>query len=256
MRRWLFVQLDATAWPGSGLSLANKLFAVTIFLAVAMAILETEPSYRAAVPNLFGVAELFFGVMFGVEYALRLWVAGEDPRYAGVAGRLRYAILPVALIDLLALLPFLLTAGLQDAFLLRMVRLLRLLSLAKFGRYSRALHNIFAALRERQYELLMSLLAAFIVMLLAATALYYTEGSHSPESFGSIPRALWWGVATMTKVGYGGAYPITVLGKLFAGIFAIAAVGVIAMPTGILAAAFSDAFQREREKAKRGQDDQ
>ena len=256
MRRWLFVRLDATAWPGSGLSLANKLFAATILLAVAMAVLETEPSYRAAAPNLFDIAELIFGVVFGIEYALRLWVAGEDPRYAGIAGRLRYAVSPVALIDLLALLPFLLTAGLHDAYLLRMVRLLRLLSIAKFGRYSRALHNILSALRERQYELLMSILAAFIVMLLAATALYYTEGAHSPESFGSIPRALWWGVATMTKVGYGGAYPITVVGKLFAGVFAIAAVGVVALPTGILAAALSDAFQREREKVKRGQDGQ
>ncbi len=176
---------------------------------------------------------------------LRLYAAGENEQYRGLVGRLRYVVSPTALIDLLALLPFLMTASLNDAFLLRIVRLLRLLTLAKLGRYSTALRNIGTALFRRRYELLMSLAAAFVVMLLAATFLHYTERDYNPESFGSIPRALWWGAATVSKVGYGGAFPQTVLGKIFAVIFAIAAVGVVALPTGILAASFNDAFRRE-----------
>jgi voltage-gated potassium channel len=159
---------------------------------------------------------------------------------------LRYIVSPIALIDLLALLPFYLSAGFQDAYLLRLARLSRVLSLARFGRYSIALRNIFVAIRRRRYELVMSLIAAFVVMFFSASALHFTEAAQNPENFGSIPRALWWGVATVTKVGYGGAFPVTPVGKIFSAVFSIAAVAVVALPTGILAAAFGDAFRREK----------
>jgi voltage-gated potassium channel len=83
-------------------------------------------------------------------------------------------------------------------------------------------------------------------VLASATALYLVEGPVQPEQFGSIPRALWWAVATLTTIGYGDVYPVTALGKLLAGVTAITSIGLVAMPTGILAAAFSDAMQRRR----------
>lgn len=247
MRRWFFRQLDAEAWEKEGLSPLNRVIAGAIILAVLLGILDTEVIVREAVPEFFYFSDILLGALFCMEYALRLWVVGENPRFAGIGGRIRYLLSPIALIDLIAILPFLLTVGGQDAFLLRFVRLLRLLTLAKFGRYSKALKNLSASLWGRRYELFMSLAAAFMVMLLAGCALYFTEGDRNPESFGSIPRALWWGIATVTKVGYGGAFPETVLGKMFAGLFAIAAVGVVALPTGIMAAALSSAFQKERQ---------
>ena len=85
---------------------------------------------------------------------------------------------------------------------------------------------------------------ALLAMLASATVLYGLEGADNPESFGSIPRALWWGVATLTTVGYGDVFPITVIGKICAGLFALAGIGIIALPTGILAAAFADAFHK------------
>lgn len=254
-RRWIYIQLDAGEWPGRGLSPANRIVATAIILATVFAVLETEEELRSAYAGIFRAADLLLGFLFVSEYVLRLWVVGENLRYRGVVGRLKYVVSPFALIDLAAVLPFLLTAGLGDTVLLRLFRLLRLVTLAKLGRYSTALQNIISALKGRRYELLMSLAAAFLVMLLAATALHYTEGGNSPESFGSIPRALWWGVATVIKVGYGGAFPETILGKFFAGIFAIAAVGVVALPTAILAASFSDAFQKERRRKQDKQDE-
>ncbi len=248
MRAWLYKQMDPQACPGNGMTPVNRLVAAPIVIAVLSAILETEPALRALGTTLFEATDLAFGILFSIEYALRIWMIGENPKYAGLLGRLRYAVSPVALVDLFAVLPFWLTFGVRDAYLLRLVRLMRLLTLAKFGRYTTALATIASAVFARRYELVMSLLAAFIVMLLAASALHFTEGTRNPESFGSIPRALWWGAATVTKVGYGGAFPVTIFGKIFAVIFAIAAVGVIALPTGILAAAFSAAFQRERER--------
>jgi len=224
----------------------NRIVTIIILLAVAITVLETEPLIRSRNTEFFRIAEIIFGFLFTIEYGLRLWAAGENDKYKGFIGRIKFILSIESLIDLFAILPFLITFGFENTFLFRLFRLLRLFALAKLGRYSSALRNIYRALHARRYELLMSLLAGFIVMLLAAAALYFTEGRSNAENFGSIPRALWWGVATLTKVGYGGAYPATVLGKLFAAVFAIAGVAVIAMPTGILAAAFSDAFQQER----------
>ena len=224
----------------------NAIVAAIILVSVVFAVLETEATLRVANHHLFLAADLFFGGLFTIEYLLRIWVAGEDEKYRGFTGRLRFIVSPLALVDLLAILPFFITLGVTDAFLLRLFRLLRIFTLAKLGRYSVALQNIARAIKKRSYELLMSLFAAFTVMFLSATALYLTEGRIDPEHFGSIPRALWWGAATVSKVGYGGAFPVTVLGKVFAVVFAIAAVGVVALPTGILAAALGEAFRRDQ----------
>jgi voltage-gated potassium channel len=82
----------------------------------------------------------------------------------------------------------------------------------------------------------------------SAIALYLIEGDVQPEAFGSIPRAMWWAIATLTTVGYGDVYPVTWLGKLIAGMAALSSIAIVALPAGILAAAFSDAFQRTRKR--------
>lgn len=92
----------------------------------------------------------------------------------------------------------------------------------------------------------MSLGLATLLLLVSSTMLYLIEGAHQPETFGSIPRTMWWSIATLTTVGYGDVYPVTPLGKIFAGMTAVTGIGLIAMPTGILAAAFSDAIQAQR----------
>jgi voltage-gated potassium channel len=85
-------------------------------------------------------------------------------------------------------------------------------------------------------------------MLVSATALYLVEGPEQPDKFGSIPRALWWAAVTLTTIGYGDVFPVTPLGKLLAAMTAMAGIGLIAAPTGILAAAFSEAFQRQHHR--------
>jgi voltage-gated potassium channel len=87
-----------------------------------------------------------------------------------------------------------------------------------------------------------------MLLLVSSTFLYVLEAAEQPEAFGSIPRALWWSVATLTTVGYGDVTPISAAGRFFAGITAVAGIGLVAMPTGILAAAFSDAFQNQESK--------
>lgn len=247
-------QLEPTAWPHPGLSPVNRVVAALICIAVAVAILESEPVMLAGREAWFAVSELLFSVVFLVEYVARAWVAPENPRHAGRFGRLHYLVSAPAVIDLLALSSVFLTMLGTEAFVLRLFRLLRILRLARLGRFSSAMAAIHHAIRSRRYELGMSLGIATLLLLASSTLLYLVEGEVQPRTFGSIPRAMWWSVATLTTVGYGDAYPITPFGKILAGATAITGIGLIAMPAGILAAAFSDALQRQREAA--GQTDE
>lgn len=254
IRARLYLYLAPGAWKGQGMSPVNLLVSVLIVIGSLSAILDTEPTLSDRFAIWFFVTELALFVCFSVEYVARVYAAGEDERYRGFVGRLKYCVSFWAIIDLLALLPFLVTIGVSNAFALRLTRLLRLLRLARLGRFSNAIDAVIEAVSVRRYELILSLMAAGFLLIGSASVLYLVEADNQPEAFGSIPRALWWSIATLTTVGYGDVTPITALGKIFAGLTAIAGIGLIAMPTGVLAAAFSDAFQRRQDELDELQD--
>lgn len=246
LRHRLFLNLHPTAWSKRGLSPLNRLLAALICLAVLTANFESEPVLYRGREGLFFAAEIFFGVVFLIEYCARIWTAAENPAFGpGLGGRLRYVMSLPALIDLLAISTLFLTFFGNETSLLRLFRLLRILSLAKLGRFSSAMRAIGEAIRSRRYELFVSLVCAGMLPI-SSTLMFMVEGPGQPDAFGSIPRAMWWAVVTLTTVGYGDAAPVTPLGKLLAGLTALTGIGVIAIPTGILASAFSDALQRER----------
>ncbi len=178
--------------------------------------------------------------MFLVEYVARLYAAGANPRYGSVW---RYAWTFAALTDLAVVMSYLMPVIGLEASLIRVFRVARLVRLARLGRYSLALRTISGAIARRRYELAVSMVAAFALMLLSSTALYFAESGLQPENFGSVPRAMWWSVATLTTVGYGDIVPITPLGRIFAALTAVVGIGFIALPTGILAGAFTDALR-------------
>jgi voltage-gated potassium channel len=249
LRRWLYINLQPSAWPKEGLSPLNRIITALIFFAVAVAILETEPTISEGRGWFFRGTEAILAVVFTAEYLSRLWIAVENPAYGpGWRGRLRYAVSFYAIIDLLALLPLLVTFFGNESFLLRLVRLVRILRLARLGRFSTAIGAIMDAVRSRRFEMLTSLCVAFLLLLVSSTVLYILEGGLQPEHFGSIPRTMWWSIATLTTVGYGDVYPLTPLGKIFAGVTAITGIGLIALPTGILAGAFSDVMAKQRQE--------
>lgn len=231
--------------PGArtrGLSALNLWLGAAILLAALLAILETEPSlnrWRVA----FSALEAALGVVFGVEYAARLWVSAEETPDGPWRGRWAFMISPAGLADLAAVLSVLIWPAGSSGLLLRLVRLLRLIRIAKLGRYSQAWKEISRALSDRREALAICLGLALTAVLVCATALYLVEGSVQPEAFGSIPRAAWWAVATLTTIGYGDVYPVTPLGRVLGALAALASIGVVALPAGILAGAFSDAMR-------------
>lgn len=239
MRRRTWQILDV-AGPGDRPSaLFDIAIRALIALNVIAVILETVPAIQAAAGSFFLAFEIFSVVVFTLEYLGRVWSCVEVPAYrAPVRGRLRFALTPLALIDLLAVLPSLLPMLGLDLRILRGVRLFRLFRILKLTRYSRSLRAMGRVFRRSREELVITLSAVALVLLVASSIMYYAEHAAQPEKFSSIPAAMWWGVVTLTTLGYGDVYPITPFGRLMGGVFAIAGILLIALPTAILGAAF------------------
>lgn len=249
LRLKAYRQLEPTAWPGKGLSPVNSFLVFLILVAVTEAVLDTEPTIAAGRERLLNDIEFGIGLVFLVEYVARVWIAVDNPACARSRfPRLRYMVSPMAIIDLLAVLPALFAFGGAPSLMLRFFRVLRMLRLAKLGRTSRAWQHIRGAVYERRYEFGLILALLGITILVSGSLLYFAEGEAQPEKFGSIPRSLWWAIVTLTTVGYGDVYPVTTLGRIFAGIIAITGVTLIALPTGLFAASFTEAMERQRRK--------
>ena len=213
---------------------------VLIVLSVLAAVLDTVASIRLAWDRWLRAVEYGCVALFTIEYALRVWVAVEDRagRYDHpLRGRLRYMATPMALIDLLAILPTYLALIVPGDFLL--LRTLRILRILKITRYSPALATFEVVLVNERRSLMAAGTILAVALLLAAGALHHVEGEVQPENFGSIPAAMWWAIATLTTVGYGDVVPITPLGRLLAGIVAVVGIGMFALPTAILGAGFA-----------------
>ena len=148
------------------------------------------------------------------------------------------------------MVPALFAFGGAPTLMLRFFRILRILRLAKLGRMSHAWDDIRHAFYDKRHEFGLVLGLLVLTVLLSGSLMYFAEGVAQPEKFGSIPRALWWAIITMTTIGYGDTYPITELGKILGGLIAIMGVMMIALPTGIFASSFTEAMERRRQKDK------
>ena len=236
-----------------GISLTNLAVVTLVLLSFLFLALETEPTLntRPEWQAAFRAFNIFVVAAFAVEYLLRLLVAGLDPRYAGISGRLHYMVRFFAIADLLAFLPELIVMALGLGIPLIALRVLRLFRLIKIARFVPAFDIFGAAVRRAGAQLLTALAMALMLVYVSAVALYFVEGvgGEHQDGFASIPRAIWWAIATLTTVGYGDVYPVTPLGRMFASVIAIAGIGVVALPAGVFASAFSDEL-RERQEEK------
>ena len=216
-----------------------------ILLNVVAFTAETVPEIEAAYGGWLRAFELFSVAVFTVEYALRIWSCVETPflrRLSLWRARLRFAIRPYPLIDLMAILPFYLGALLPvDLRILRLVRVLRFL---KIARYSPALLALIQVLVNERRALVGALLLMAMMLLFAATGMYMIERHAQPEAFGTIPDAAWWAMATLTTVGYGDVAPVTGLGKVFGGLVMILGLGMFALPIAIIATGFAQELRR------------
>jgi len=224
-----------------------------IFLSIAGVVLA---SVNAILEEYFFVIigiELLTGVVFTIEYVLRIWSCTADMEYAQpITGRIRYALGLFQIIDLVALLPYYLS--LFFPFNMEFLRVLRLLRLFKLGKYSKSFSLMVKVIDRDKESLLAALSVLLIILVIASSLMFYAEHDAQPEVYSSIPAAMWWGLITLATVGYGDMVPVTPLGKILGGIMALIGIGVFALPAGIIASGFTAVLKEEEEKkkAKRG----
>ena len=222
-----------------------------IFLNILALTLETvEPVYSRS-PAAFHWFERISLVIFSIEYVLRMWSCTADPRYPRpILGRLRFFATPLALIDLLAILPLYLPLLGIDMRFIRIVRMLRFFRLAKLFRYSSALRLLGRVILGKRGELTSIFFVLLTMLVISSSLMYFAEHDDQPDKFSSIPQTMWWGVITLTTVGYGDYYPVTAMGKVIAACIAVLGIGMFALPAGLLGAGFVDELQ-ERDGAER-----
>jgi len=220
-----------------------------IVLNVIAVILETEPGLFQRYKIQFEVFDTFSVFVFALEYVIRLWVCTEEPKYRSpVRGRIRYALEPLTIIDLFSFLPFFLPFVSVDLRFIRSVRLIRLFRVFKMGRYSESLNTLVRVIKSKKEELLVTMYAGFILLVIASSFMYLVEHEAQPEVFSSIPDAMWWGAVTLTTVGYGDVYPKTLLGKMLGACIAMLGIGLFALPAGIIASGFAAELQNKARK--------
>lgn len=219
----------------------NLLIIAVVLINLAAMALETEASIAATFETQFFFLELFSVAFFTVEYALRIWTCTIDPRYNA---RFRYIASLESVVDLLAILPFYI--GLLLDIDLRFFIAFRLFRLFKLFRYFSPLVVLANVLQAEARSFSAAILVMLVLVFIAATGVYFFEADAQPDSLGSIPKAMWWSIVSLTTLGYGDVVPITLGGRVFAGAMTLCAIGIVALPAGMLASRFSEELDKRK----------
>ena len=221
--------------------LFDSVIIVIIIGSLVMIAVETVPTLSPEARYWLHFAETVITLIFVAEYALRILTSPKKKEYIFSF----YGI-----VDVLAIAPFFLfflPLG-NEVLAVRAVRILRIFRVVKLTRYADAMFRLGRALRASKEEAELFVVATVILLFLASVGIYYFEHEAQPESFSSIPQSLWWAVCTLTTVGYGDVYPITVGGKLFTFLILMCGLGVIAVPAGLIASALHEIRAEEINK--------
>ena len=226
--------------PDNRLARYANYFLAFLILSNALSVaLETVPSLASSYGSIFKDFEVISTALFVVEYIARIWVCVEQARYSSsVKGRIRYALNPLPLLDLIVIFTFLFTIDLR---FLRIARLVRLLKVLKLDNFEKSLDGILAGLRKRRELIIVSITLMILCIYAFSALIYQLEHAAQPAVFSSIPATFWWAIETLTTIGYGDMIPITMAGRFFAGLIFVFGIGVFALPMAIITAVILEA---------------
>ena len=223
----------------------DRFLVVLILINLIAVALESMPQFEVRYATTFALIEFFSLVVFTAEYALRLWSAvehGPHQHLRPTQARMKYALSPAGIVDLIAVLPFWFAMILPGD--LRVVLVFRMVRFFKFARYSPAMRSLLDVLYNERRGLFGCLVIALGTALVAATLMHLAEADVQPAKLGTIPDAFWWAIVTIGTIGYGDVVPVTALGKLIATGTIFAGLVLMALPVGIIATAFAEQIQR------------
>ncbi len=218
-------------------NLEKLIFIPIICISSILLVLSTEPFIKEKFGKIFRVEEIIVSFIFLFEYIFRVFKAKS---------KIRYILSFLGIIDLFSFLPFFI--GFFNIFSNNILLLLQLFRLLKLVRYFHGFKLLGDVLKEEAESLMVAIAIMFIIVIFASVGIYIFEHNVQPETFGSVPRAMWWAIVTLTTVGYGDVTPITPQGKIFATFITIAGVGLVSLPAGIIASGFTEQLRLRREK--------
>ena len=219
---------------------------ILILLTVVAVILESDTEIYNSHQSFFWILEAISLTVFTIEYIFRVWSSGEVKKYKSLRGRIKYIFTPMAIIDLMAILPVWFGFFVyRDLMILRGLRLVRVF---KLTRYSRSMNLLISVLKQESANIFSAFFVLSILIIIAATGMHIVEGDNQPTDFGTIPKAIWWATVTLTTVGYGDVVPLSAAGKIFGIVILMSGIGMAALPAGILASGFTKEINRRKEK--------
>lgn len=225
----------------------NSVIYLLIILSVLSLMLSTVDTLHASYADYFELTNHVTMLIFTVEYLARVYAAGAEEAYKGIRGKLRYMLTPYAIIDLVSILPYLLTSlDINSVFMrtLRLLRILRLFRMRKYAIFAQILKKIVVSKKE---EFLVLLFYSVIMLVLLSFLIFELEHDTQPEVFSNVVQTLWWAVATLTTVGYGDMYPVTGMGQFITAIISVLGIAFVAIPGGIFASEFISEFSKRTE---------
>ena len=232
---------------------ASKVFDLSIIaLIIINVVLVIADTFTLPenVREIFSITETISVIVFTIEYILRLWTSDLLFSNSGkIKARFKYIFSFMALIDLFSILPFYIPFIIPlDLRILRTLRIIRLFRLFKVNRYTHALSLIGDVFKKKASQLFSSVFVVMLLMIITSVLMYNIENAAQPDKFENAFSSLWWSIATLTTVGYGDIYPITIAGKVLSGIIAFLGIGLVAVPTGIISAGFMEQIGEGKEK--------
>ena len=237
----------------SGKTPLSKIINITIVILIFLTLITVVAStfdISNSLRIIFSKFEIFSTIIFTVEYILRVWTSDLlYPELSPIRARIKYIFSFMALIDFIAILPFYLLFFIKiDLQALRTLRALRLLRIIKINRYTTALKTITQVFKNKANQLISSMVVVGLLMIIASVLMYNFESEAQPDKFSNAFDSLWWAMSALTTVGYGDVYPITVAGKILGIVIAIIGIGMVAVPTGIITAGFSEVLHNKKSK--------
>ncbi len=206
-----------------------------IFLSLIAFSIETLPNLPEWLINLLKAFETFCIYIFLAEYVLRVFVSKKP---------FNYIFSFYGIIDFLAIAPYFVSSFVDLRFL-RAFRIFRIFRVLKLVRYNKAIRRVTIAAKEVKEEVALFLIVTLILIFIVSAGIYFFENEAQPDKFQSVFHSMWWTIVTLTTVGYGDVYPITVGGKIFTFFILILGLGIVTIPAGLVASALSKAREIE-----------
>lgn len=223
----------------------GKLFDLVVQFLVVISLLsfslETLPNLSKNQIFILKLIEIVIITIFSIEYLLRIFVTNK---------KFKYIFSFYGLIDLLTILPFYLSLTI-DLRSLRALRLLRLFRILKLVRFNKAINRFQEALKIAREEIIIFIFATCIVLYLSSVGIFFFENAIQPDKFSSVFHSLWWGIVTLTTVGYGDIYPLTLGGRIFTFFILILGLGIVGIPAGLIASALTAVRRKEENDSKK-----